>query len=502
MDTNSTLIFTFTLLLFAIITFLKVLTSLLSPNKTKPNLPPGPKGLPVVGNLLQLGAKPHQTLATLAKTHGSIMSLKLGQVTTIVMSSAEAAKGVLQIHDHFLSNRKIPDAMKGANHDHFSLPFIPVSQQWRELRKLCNGLLFSNKNLDATVELRSKKVRELYSDIHHSSLKGEPVNIGRMAFKTIINQLSNTIYSEDLIQSAEKAGEMKELVTNIMKEVGRPNLADCFPVLKMIDPHGIRRRTGSYFEKLLNIFKSLIHKRLELRNDAAGYCTKRDMLDAMLNDAEHKMDIVKIQRLSLDLFVAGTDTVTSTVEWVMAELLHNPHVMSKAKEELERVIGKGNLVEESDIAKLPYLRAIVKETFRLHPAVPLLLPRKAEVEFEMHGHTIPKGAQVLVNVWAIGRDPNLWDKPSLFWPERFLESEIDFKGRSFELTPFGGGRRICPGLPLAIRLVFLMLGLFINSFDWELEGGIKAEDMNMDENFGLTLEKAQPVLAVPIIPKH
>jgi len=120
-----------------------------------------------------------------------------------------------------------------------------------------------------------------------------------MAFKTIINQLSNTIYSEDLIQSAEKAGEMKELVTNIMKEVGRPNLADCFPVLKMIDPHGIRRRTGSYFEKLLNIFKSLIHKRLELRNDAAGYCTKRDMLDAMLNDAEHKMDIVKIQRLSL-----------------------------------------------------------------------------------------------------------------------------------------------------------------------------------------------------------
>lgn len=121
----------------------------------------------------------------------------------------------------------------------------------------------------------------------------------RLAFKTTINQLSNTIYSEDFLQSAEKAGEMKELVTNIMKEVGRPNLADCFPVLKMIDPHGIRRRTGSYFLKLLNIFKSLIHKRLELRKDAAGYCTKKDMLDAMLNNAQHKMDIVKIQRLSL-----------------------------------------------------------------------------------------------------------------------------------------------------------------------------------------------------------
>jgi len=175
MDTNSTLFFTFTLFLFTIFTFLKAL----SPNKTKPNLPPGPKGLPIVGNLLQLGAKPHQSLATMAKAHGSIMSLKLGQVTTIVMSSAETAKGVLQIHDNFLSNRKIPDAMRGANHDQFSLAFIPVSHHWRELRKLCNGLLFSNKNLDATQELRSKKVRELYSDIHHSSLKGQPVDIGR-----------------------------------------------------------------------------------------------------------------------------------------------------------------------------------------------------------------------------------------------------------------------------------------------------------------------------------
>lgn len=187
METNSTLFFSFTLLLLiTIITFLKALTSLLTPNKSKSKLPPGPKGLPLVGNLLQLGAKPHQTLATLANIHGSIMSLKLGQETTIVMSSAEAAKGVLQIHDHFLSNRKVPDAMRGASHDHFSLPFMPVSQQWRELRKLCNELLFSNKNLDATQGLRSKKVRELYSEIHCSSLKGEPVNIGRFVY------LSNT----------------------------------------------------------------------------------------------------------------------------------------------------------------------------------------------------------------------------------------------------------------------------------------------------------------------
>lgn len=190
--------------------------------------------------------------------------------------------------------------------------------------------------------------------------------------------------------------------------------------------------------------------------------------------------------------------MTSTIEWGMAELLRNPKVMSKAKVELEQNIGKGNLVEESDIGRLPYLQAILKETFRLHPIAPFLIPRQAEMDLEMHGYMIPKGAQLIVNVWAIGRDPNLWDNPNLFSPERFLESEIDFKGRNFELIPFGAGRRICLGMSLAIRLLILMLGLLINCFDWELESGTKPEDIDMDDKFGLSLEKAQPVLAVPI----
>ncbi|XP_057445253.1 geraniol 8-hydroxylase-like [Lotus japonicus] len=490
------------LLFLLTITFILFLANtILKPNhkKKKLPLPPGPKGLPIVGNLFQLGHKPHQTLATLSKTHGPIMTLKLGQITTIVMSSSETAKSTLQIHDNFLSNRKIPDAMKGYNQDRYSLPFIPVSHRWRDLRRICNNLLFSNKNLNANEQLRCDKILELFNDIKKSMLKGEAVNVGRLAFKTTINLLSNTIYSVDLIRSADKAGEFKEVIVSIMKEVGRPNLADCFPVLKVVDPHGIRRRTGSYFERLMKIFKGLVEERLKQRKES-GYNTKNDMLDAMLDNAQHngsEMYKDKIERLSVDLFVAGTDTVTSTVEWTMAELLRNPEVMSKAKSELEKTIGKGKLVEESHIERLPYLQAIVKEIFRLHPAVPLLLPRQAEVDLDMHGYTIPKGSQVLVNVWANGRDPNLWDNPNLFSPERFLGSEIDFKGRSFELTPFGAGRRICPGLPLAIRLLFLMLGLLINCFNWELEGGIKPEDMDMDETFGLTLEKTQPVLAVP-----
>lgn len=180
----------------------------------------------------------------------------------------------------------------------------------------------------------------------------------------------------------------------------------------------------------------------------------------------------------------------------MAELLCNPEKLSKAQEELEQVIGKGKPVEETDIAQLPYLQAIIKETFRLHPALPFLLPRKAEADVEICGYFVPKGAQVLVNAWAIGRDPGIWDNPASFIPERFLGLDMDVTGGSFELIPFGGGRRICPGLPLAMRMLNLMLGSLLNSFDnWKLEDGIVPENMNMKEKFGITLQMAQPLRA-------
>ena len=157
-------------------------------------------------------------------------------------------------------------------------------------------------------------------------------------------------------------------------------------------------------------------------------------------------------------------------------------------------------MKESDITRLPYLQAIMKETLRLHPAAPLLLPRKAESDVKVGDYVVPKGAQVLVNVWAVSRDPEIWDNPNEFIPERFLDSNIDVKGRHFELTPFGGGRRICPGLPLAIRMVHLMLGSLIHSFDWKLEDGVEPETINMEDKFGITLQKAQPLraLAMPI----
>ncbi|XP_060674030.1 geraniol 8-hydroxylase-like [Ziziphus jujuba] len=481
--------------------FIQALRSISRAKTKSSKLPPGPKPLPIIGNLHQLGNKPHRSLAELAKIHGPLMTMKLGQVTTIVVSSATMAKEILQTHDQSFSNRTIPDALRAQQHDSVGLPWIPVSPLWRTLRKICNTQLFAVKILDGNQNLRKRKVQELLADVHRSSLTREAVDIGSAAFTTTLNLLSNTIFSVDLADpNSEMARDFRETVLNIMEVAGKPNLGDFFPVLRKIDPHGIRRSMTVYFGRVLDLFGRIIDQRLQFRK-SPGSIRHNDVLDTLLDITEENSEGInktQILHLLLVLFVAGTDTTASTFQWAMAELLRNPEIMSRARAELEQIVGKRNPVEESDIARLPYLQAVVKETYRLHPVVPLLLPRKAEADVEIRDFIVPKNAQIFVNAWAIGRESSTWEDPNSFKPERFLGSEIDVKGRSFELIPFGGGRRICPGLPLATRMLHLMLGSLINSFEWKLENGTKPEDLNMEDKFGISLELAQPLRAVPL----
>ncbi|GMH26621.1 hypothetical protein Nepgr_028464 [Nepenthes gracilis] len=210
----------------------------------------------------------------------------------------------------------------------------------------------------------------------------------------------------------------------------------------------------------------------------------------------------------LDIFTAGTDTTSNTIEWATEELLRHLDKLKKAQAVLEQFIGKENIVEEGEIAKLPYLQAIVKETFWLHPLEPLLLPRKVDTDVELCGFTVPKNAN----------DAKFWENPDLFEPERFLGCNIDIMGQDFELITFGGGPRICPdikgqdfelitfgggpricrGLSLANKTVHLMLGLLIHSFKWKLEDGNETEIMDMDEKFGITLLEEVSLGAIPL----
>uniref|UniRef100_A0A7N2LTD1 Cytochrome P450 n=1 Tax=Quercus lobata TaxID=97700 RepID=A0A7N2LTD1_QUELO len=447
------------LVLLLILPFVWAFIRVVSPNQSSQTLPPGPHPFPIIGNILELGKLPHQAIAKLSKTYGPLMTLKLGSITTIVISSPNMAKEALQKNDQAFSSRTIPNMAHVFDHHKVSIGWIPINSQWRNLRKACATQIFAPQRLDATEALRLAK------------------------------------YDSNLSQ------EFRDLVCGVANEAGRPNIADYFPALRLIDPQGVRKRTRIYFSKVFGIFDGIINQRLQLRASSKGFKESNDVLDSLLSltkEDNSEISLLDIKHLLLDLFLAGIDTTSSTVEWAMAELLHNPEKMKKARDELEEVLGKGGHVQESDISKFNYVRAIVKETLRLHPSVPFLLPRKAKTNIEICGYIVPKNAQILINVWAMGQDSRIWQSPNLFMPERFLEQDIDYKGQDFELIPFGAGRRICPGLPLANRMVHLMLASLVHYFAWKLPNEMRPEDMDMAEMFGLTLHRAVPLLAIPI----
>lgn len=202
-----------------------------------------------------------------------------------------------------------------------------------------------------------------------------------------------------------------------------------------------------------------------------------------------------------NMFSAGTDTTSSTTEWAIAELIRHPTMLAQIQREMDSVVGQDRLVIELDLPNLPYLQAFVKETFRLHPSTPLSLPRIASESCEIFGYHIPKGATLLMNVWAIARDPKEWANPLEFRPERFLpggeKAQTDIRGNDFEVIPFGAGRRICAGLSLGLRMVQLLTATLAHAFDWELHDGLQPQKLNMEEAYGLTLQRKVPLHVHP-----
>ncbi|XP_061347279.1 geraniol 8-hydroxylase-like [Gastrolobium bilobum] len=494
-----------TLLLISLVLLasIHVLISIFGRKSTKSHKQaPGPRPFPIIGNILELGNKPHEALAKLSQTYGPIMSLKLGNITTIVISSPQIAKEVLHKHDQIFANRTVPDTLQAHDHHILSVVWMPPSSQWRTLRRVCATKVFSSEKLDSTQFLRQRKVQDLMDHVKESCKKGEALDIGEASFVTVLNSISNTFFSMDLAHfTSDKSQEFKDIIWGIMEEAGRPNVVDFFPIFRLLDPQGASTRMKNYFGELIAFFDGLIEERLRLRASENESKACNDVLDSLLEVMQEENSQVSrphVLHLFLDLFVAGIDTTSSTIEWAMTELLRNPEKLDKVTKELQQVLVKGEQLEESNISKLPFLRAVVKETLRLHPPIPFLVPHKSEVDVELCGYMVPKSAQILVNVWAMGRDSSIWTNPNEFMPERFLKSEIDFKGQYLELIPFGAGRRICPGLPLASRTVHIVLASLLYSYGWKLADGVKAEEMDMSEKYGITLHKTKPLQVIPI----
>ncbi|KAH9328167.1 hypothetical protein KI387_000275, partial [Taxus chinensis] len=458
-------------------------------SKASKRLPPGPRPLPLIGNILQLGKSPHESLFHLAKLHGPLMTLHLGFRTTIVASSPAMAKQVLKTQDPALSARTVIDAATCLSYCDHSLVWSDCVPRWRTLRRICTTELFSAKRLDALQDLRRVQICNMIRTIYVDSLTASNVDIGHATFLTSLNLLGNMIFSKDMFdRGSEKSHEFKDTIRKMMVVGGKPNLADFFPFLRFLDPQGVRKETIAYFRVMFGIFGEHIEERL---HSGINEDSEKDFLDILLESkTETGENLTKLDLTCFfyDLFAAGSETTSTTIEWAMAEIIRNPKIMERVKEELDKIVGRERIAQENDIDNLPYLHAVVKETFRMHPAAPLLIHHKAQSSCEIDGYVIPKDAQVFVNAWAIGRDPITWKDPERFFPERFMESEVEYKGHHFELIPFGSGRRICPGLPLAHQMIHIGVASLIQCFDWCLPNGQNPEDLDMRGDFGITLQ--------------
>ncbi|XP_062115154.1 iridoid oxidase [Humulus lupulus] len=478
-------------------------------------LPPGPRKWPVVGNIFQLGWAPHESFAKLAQTYGPIMILWLGSMSTVVISSQETAREMFKNHDVVLAGRKIYESMKGDHGNEGSLITAQYGPHWRMLRRLSMTEFFVTSRLDASRGVREMCIDRMVKFIEEAGAsRGDSVDVGRFFFLMAFNLIGNLMFSKDLLDTKSESGaKFFYHAGKVMEFAGKPNVADFIPILRHVDPQGIRKNTQFHVEKAFEIAGGFIGERMETMkkvqfddNHGKAHHKRRDFLDVLLefrgNGTEEPSQFSSrtINVIVFEMFTAGTDTTTSTLEWAMAELLHNPKTLKRVQSELRRTITNGKKLDERDIENLPYLKAVIKETLRLHPPLPFLVPHMAMDTCKMLGYYIPKETQILVNVWAIGRDPKTWEDPSEFKPERFLEPNMmkDYKGQHFEFIPFGSGRRMCPAVPLASRVLPLALGSLLLSFDWVLADGIKPDDMDMTERMGITLRKAVPLKVIPI----
>ncbi|CAA2990610.1 premnaspirodiene oxygenase-like [Olea europaea subsp. europaea] len=351
-----------------------------------------------------MGVPPHRALSKLSKQYGPIIHLKLGEVSSIVISSREIAKKVLTVNDLAIADRPESIGMETLWYDYKDLAFSPYNEHWKQMRKICIMEILSNKNVRS------------YGHIRHDDIS------------------------------------------------------------KLLE----RRDNGELVSE--NILDVLLRKQ------------QSEDLDVPITDDN-------IKAIIFDMFTAGSETSSTTFNWLMTELMRNPQVTAKAQAEIREAFKGKKTIEESDIQKLKYLKLVIKENLRVHPAV-TILPRACREECEVDGYTIPYKAKVAVNIWALGRDPQYWEEPETFKPERFENSSLDFLGNNYEYIPFGAGSRFCPGMNFGLANIEVPLAQLLYHFDWKLPHGMNSDDLDMSEMPGVSVQRKNKlyVIATPYNP--
>ncbi|CAM6024372.1 unnamed protein product [Sphagnum balticum] len=464
---------------------------------------------PVLGNLPLIGKLPYLSFYKLSQKYGDVMELKLGSISVVVISSPNHAKEVLQIHDLLFATRPRSVVIDMLTYGRKSVAWAPYGDHWRQMRKLCAVELFTTKRLQAFKKIRDDEFSYTMHEIFEHCKDEKPINMQALLHKTILNIITQMLFSKRYFTEDDfynrKGKEFNDLMAKFMHIAGIFNISDYIPYLKPFDLQGLVPQAKHIFMEFDQFFDKIIHDHLNERQ----VDEPKDIVDVLLSlpaieDFGDRLDDNRIKAILHDMLLAGVETSNTVIEWALVEILKNPKIMKKLQYELDHIVGHERVVDEDDIPQLKYLQAVVKETFRLHPPLPLLTPHESTQDCEVGGYHIPAKTRIIINAWAIHRHPSAYENPWDFNPERFIGSGIDVKGTHFQLLPFGCGRRMCVALPLGLTIVQLTLARLLHGFTWKLPIGEHPQDIDMGEVFGVTTPKAIPLQAIGIarLPFH
>ncbi|KAK9117350.1 hypothetical protein Sjap_016297 [Stephania japonica] len=434
------------------------------------------------------------------------MLLHFGQVPVVVVSSPVMAEEILKTHDAVFANRPSMTTAKILLYGCVDIGFAPYSEYWRQMRKICVMELLSVRRVKTFKRMREEEVACLIESIYGSSLIGASVDLTAMSHTLSTDILCRCAFGRKYGDDGQDrfANLPKELMSHLLSF----SFADLIPSLGWLDTvTGLIRRLKKTARELDSFLEQVIEEHIIQKSSSNDLDKEKDFVDLLLQiqeDEDSKISINlthdNIKALILNMFVAGAETSATVTEWAMSELIRNPKIMKKAKEEVRRVVREKDKlkVDEEDIQEMDYMKCVIKETLRLHPPGPTLMPRESSESVNIHGYLLPPKTRVMINAWAIQRDPDIWSCAEEFIPERFTSSNFDFKGLYFEYLPFGAGRRMCPGISFGSAVVELNLANLLYWFDWQMPGGADEKELDMTETFGMLGARECPLQLVAV----
>ncbi|XP_027335385.1 cytochrome P450 CYP82D47-like [Abrus precatorius] len=482
-----------------------VFRSIRSSNGSKLKKVPEPYGaLPFIGHLHLLNARvPYfRTFSVMTEKYGSIFSLRLGCHNTLVVSSREIAKECLITNDKVFATRPNTAAGRYIGYNNAIFGLAPYGQYWRDIRKMATLELLSSYRLEKLKHVRDSETFSLVKDVYSSlsfgnKLNGVPISnlLEHMTFNIIVRMIAGKRYGRESANKEEnEAWRLRKAIKDATYLSGVFVAADAIPYLGWLDFQGyvsFMKRTAKETDSIL---EEWLQEHLRKRSEERNGVSQNDFMDVMISKFEDQDEIygckreIAIKATAMMLILTASGSTAMTLTWALSLLLNHPKVLKKAQQELDTNVGQKRWVQESDINNLNYLQAIVKETLRLYPPAPLTGIREAREDCYVAGYHVAKGTRLLINLWKLQRDPQIWSNPDEFEPERFLTThqDIDFLSQNFELIPFSFGRRSCPGMAFGLQVVNLTLARLLQGFDMYPKGGV---EVDMTEGLGVALPK-------------